>query len=135
MTGAPDKLDTLADWFDAEEKRTGRWPQAADGVPAVAEDLRAWAAEIRADSQDARFRRMKVAENEADSLRGALKFLMKCLDDLVSDSDGVAGLHRNGEIALWSDLLDDGYMSEWLADSVSAARQALSDPNTTNQGG
>ena len=33
---------------------------------------------------------------------------------LIEQSDGVAGLHLNGEIILWPDLLEGGRFEEWL---------------------
>jgi len=34
--------------------------------------------------------------------------------DLISESVGVAGLHRNGELAPWAELEGDGRFSDWL---------------------
>lgn len=57
-------------------------------------------------------------------LRIALNELLDDIDALVSESEGVAGLHLNGDIAPWSDLLEGGRFEEWLL-SVSRGRAAL----------
>lgn len=40
--------------------------------------------------------------------------------DLVSDSDGVYGLHRNGDPAPWTELMDGGRFEEWLNPVIDA---------------
>jgi uncharacterized Zn finger protein (UPF0148 family) len=61
---------------------------------------------------------------EIERLREALKALRKDIDDLVSNSQGVAGLHLNGEIADWDSLLSGGSFGAWLG-SVELADEAL----------
>ena len=34
--------------------------------------------------------------------------------DLIDESEGVAGLHLNGDLAPWSELTDGGRFEEWL---------------------
>lgn len=34
--------------------------------------------------------------------------------ELIDNSDGVVGLHLNGEVARWSDLREGGYFESWL---------------------
>lgn len=55
----------------------------------------------------------------------ALRTLVDDLDDLIANSEGVAGLHVNGDIAPWRDLTMGGQYQEWLA-SLEAARETLS---------
>jgi hypothetical protein len=58
-----------------------------------------------------------------EELAQCLVDLVKSLDDLISQSDGVAGLHLNGDIAHWESLLEGGrYESRLL--SLSQARAA-----------
>jgi hypothetical protein len=64
---------------------------------------------------------LREAREEAEGLRKALRLLVKDLDDLAAESDGVAGLHRNGDVADWDWLRGDG---AWL-ESWEAARAAL----------
>lgn len=52
---------------------------------------------------------MSQSEAERDIRR-----LIQEIYDLMGDSDGVAGLHLNGDIALWDSLLEGGEYSEWL---------------------
>ena len=41
---------------------------------------------------------------------------IKAIRELINESDGVAGLHLNGDIALWSELEQGGQYAEWLYD-------------------
>jgi len=44
------------------------------------------------------------------------KRAIAAIRDLINDSEGVAGLHRNGDIAPWDELLAGGRFEEWLLD-------------------
>jgi hypothetical protein len=55
--------------------------------------------------------RAEAAEAEVARLREALQ----AVASLIDESDGVAGLHRNGDIAPWSELRTGGRFEEWLA--------------------
>lgn len=71
----------------------------------------------------------RVAELEAalDTCSAALQRLHTDIDALMADSEGVAGLHRNGEVAPWSDLQEGGQYADWLGEPLWAARNAWSD--------
>lgn len=58
-------------------------------------------------------------------VRSALATLVSSLDDLIADSEGVAGLHRNGDVATWDELVSGGRFEDWLS-SLDRARAALS---------
>ena len=45
---------------------------------------------------------------------------MKAVRDLIDSSEGVAGLHNNGSVAPWDDLLLGGFDEEWLGDFCKA---------------
>ena len=45
-----------------------------------------------------------------------LEKAVQCVSDLIAESDGVCGLHKNGEVALWDELLSGGPFEEWLGD-------------------
>mgnify|MGYP003654228609 CR=1 FL=1 len=45
---------------------------------------------------------------------------MKTVRDLIDSSEGVAGLHGNGDVAPWGDLLLGGSYEEWLGDFCKA---------------
>jgi hypothetical protein len=47
-----------------------------------------------------------AAESDAAAMR-------KAFDDLVAESDGVAGLHLNGEVVPWADLCAGGRYEAW----------------------
>lgn len=49
---------------------------------------------------------------DVDSLRCYVAELKGALNDLVRDSYGVAGLHLNGDVAPWSELLSGGRFEE-----------------------
>lgn len=46
---------------------------------------------------------------------------------LISESDGVAGLHQNGDLAPWSELVSGGRFDEWIA-SLDTLAKALPQP-------
>ena len=62
------------------------------------------------------------AKGEIERLRGRLALLegeLKGLDavqDLINNSYGVAGLHLNGDVAPWDELLEGGRFEAWLKD-------------------
>lgn len=55
----------------------------------------------------------------ADSILALLEGELKGLDavqDLINNSYGVAGLHLNGDVAPWDELLEGGRFEAWLKD-------------------
>lgn len=62
------------------------------------------------------------AKNAA--IEEALKELVKTIDDLMDESDGVYGLHLNDDLAPWDSLMAGGQFEEWLL-PLEAARDAL----------
>lgn len=46
---------------------------------------------------------------------------LKAVSDLMGESDGVSGLHKNGEIATWDELLT----SSWLEDFSEAMGEVM----------
>lgn len=54
----------------------------------------------------------------------AAKALRHDIADLVANSEGVAGLHLNGDVAEWGSLLPGGAFGAWL-DSLSEFDAAL----------
>lgn len=61
---------------------------------------------------------------QRDELADALGDLLVGLDALIADSEGVVGLHLNGDVAPWSELLPGGRFEAWLL-ATKAARTAL----------
>lgn len=66
---------------------------------------------------------MRRRENEANHvhldwaygrLRSAATGLCAQVRQLIADSQGVFGLHRNGDGAPWEELLDGGHYESWL---------------------
>lgn len=45
-----------------------------------------------------------------------LKKGIKAVSDLMEESEGVTGLHLNGNVAYWSELCRYGEFSQWLSD-------------------
>lgn len=43
-----------------------------------------------------------------------LKKGIRAVQSLISESDGVYGLHHNGDPSPWSELQKGGYYEEWL---------------------
>lgn len=53
-------------------------------------------------------------EQERDQLKAQINSMKQAIDDLVCNSEGVTGLHQNGEMAPWDELLTGGRFEEWL---------------------
>ena len=53
-----------------------------------------------------------------------LKAGVTAVQSLINESQGVAGLHLNGDLAPWDELLAGGRFEEWLRDFSEAARAA-----------
>jgi len=60
---------------------------------------------------------------QADLAKAAITALHD-LDDLVANSEGVSGLHLNGDMAPWSEIMDGGAYGAWLQ-SVERLREAI----------
>ncbi len=73
-----------------------------------------------------RMRRL-FASLDASRAREAklVEALRNVLDDvrtLMKDSHGVAGLHRNGDVASWEEITEGGRYEEWLVSLADAQR-------------
>ena len=57
----------------------------------------------------------------------AAKVFMHDVDDLIANSEGVSGLHMNGDVADWESLLPGGSFGSWLfsVDDFRAALRAI----------
>jgi hypothetical protein len=51
---------------------------------------------------------------QRDELLTSLQRLSEAIDGLTHSSEGVAGLHRNGDVATWEELCKGGRFEEWL---------------------
>ena len=58
------------------------------------------------------------------ALAAAVIAALHDIDDLVANSKGVSGLHLNGDMAPWSELMDGGAYGAWLQ-SVERLREAI----------
>jgi len=56
----------------------------------------------------------KIAQLESEV--STLKAAITNVAELIDNSSGVSGLHQNGDIAGWDELLEGGYYEEWLID-------------------
>lgn len=61
----------------------------------------------------------------ASELLKALEDLVSDIEALISESEGVVGLHRNGDVATWDELDVTGQYSEWLGESYAKAKEAI----------
>ena len=83
------------------------------------------------DENDERLYHGKVTSKElADRilalLDAELEKMQKGLDavqDLINNSYGVAGLHLNGDVAPWDELLEGGRFEDWLKDFPCCGRK------------
>lgn len=76
--------------------------------------------------------RIDAAEREArrdrercQQLVEASERLLHDINDLMANSEGVAGLHLNGDMAPWSDLDEEGHYSPWLGQGIGHLRDAI----------
>jgi hypothetical protein len=65
-----------------------------------------------------------VHVSEVERLIIAAKSLVSDIEDLARDSEGVAGLHLNGDVTTWSSLMAGGAYQDWL-NSVSILSETL----------
>ena len=78
-----------------------------------------------------RFWRSWLAKaSEVDRLKRGIR----AVRNLMDESDGVAGLHLNGDIATWDELERGGEFEEWLA-SFSLAEDSTGDSADNPQKG
>lgn len=79
------------------------------------------------------FERYKALGEEKAALLEALDKLVTDLRDLMNASEGVAGLHRNGDVATWDELTRGGKISSWLStfDDACELLSALNLPDET----
>lgn len=72
---------------------------------------------------------VKALVEERDALAAHIDDVHRSINDLIGESEGVAGLHKNGDIASWGDLLEGGHFEGWLLalgdkpDTASLARR------------
>jgi hypothetical protein len=69
-----------------------------------------------------------------DPIRAALERLLSDIQALSDSSQGIEGLHLNGDCAPWVELLEGGYSSSWLGDAIAEARTALAHPAPPAEG-
>lgn len=88
------------------------------------------ASRINSAEREASSARQEVADlrDRNAALLSALSGLSEAVHDLIGHSEGVAGLHLNGDLAPWSSLTEGGRFEAWLlalsdADAMLAARQ------------
>lgn len=62
---------------------------------------------------------------ESHQQQAHIERLRECLSCLIENSDGVAGLHLNGEIAPWDSLSAGGHFEEWLFPFSETPAQSL----------
>lgn len=66
-----------------------------------------------------------VAAAQATELVEAAERLLHDISDLMANSEGVTGLHKNGDVAPWSDLDEDGHYNPWLGRGIYHLRTAI----------
>ena len=67
-----------------------------------------------------------------NQLTVAASHVLHDIDDLVANSEGVTGLHQNGDVAEWPDILEGGSFGEWLM-SVEVLRNVLTPKPATDE--
>lgn len=119
---ALDPIRTLAEEIAVERR------QPACDVTDLKPIAARWEDRLRAFVQD---RQAEPSPGQAELLgelasrHEALFRLDNALTELIDSSDGVAGLHLNGDLAEWEELLPGGRFEQWLS-CVSLVTPALS---------
>ena len=67
--------------------------------------------------------RDKIRQIEAENER--LRAGIKAVENLIGDSHGVYGLHLNGDLSPWDELLAGGHYEGWLFDFSAALEQSV----------
>ena len=90
-------------------------PRTETGV--LAEALRLLSRDIQSEDGVANMAIAEAAERlmELQAENKALRKALRCVEDLISESRGVAGLHLNGDVATWGELEET-----WLAELYAA---------------
>ena len=72
--------------------------------------------ELRAAAEDAQgeIRALRATEAGLRERVKVLEFGLSEVETLMDESEGVAGLHLNGDVAPWSELRSGGRFEEWL---------------------
>lgn len=97
---------------------------------AMQEELRVRTAKLERECKltQAQVDRMLVNSTQMDAnittLAEDAARVLHDIDDLVANSEGVTGLHMNGEVAEWSAIMDGGSFGAWLC-SVETLRNTL----------
>lgn len=66
-----------------------------------------------------------------DKASAAIQRLHTDVEALMADSEGVYGLHGNGDPAPWDELREGGRFDDWIGEPLSAARRAYHDARAT----
>ena len=57
----------------------------------------------------------KIIDQNESEIK-ALKAGLLAMEGLINESNGVIGLHLNGDVAIWSELREGGHLEDWLID-------------------
>jgi len=63
-------------------------------------------------TREALLKKIDQLESEVYTLKSAVI----SVSELIDNSAGVSGLHANGDMAVWGELLEGGSFEEWLID-------------------
>jgi len=75
--------------------------------------------------------RVNITLEEWESVKSTIEILkvgIEGVSNLIEHSNGVDGLHLNGDTAQWESLLEGGNLEEWLLD-FSIAQGEVYDPD------
>jgi hypothetical protein len=90
------------------------WNRRAPAADAIREGRDTLIATLRAD--------LAAVTAERDRAVAELNTVTSDLVGLVENSGGVFGLHLNGDLSPWPELLRGGQFEEWLADAFDVAK-------------
>lgn len=73
----------------------------------------------------AKLTQVELLNTELKNIKAQNKLLIagiEAVNHLISNSDGVQGLHLNGDTATWGELLEGGSFEAWLVDFSTAIK-------------
>lgn len=122
-------IRTAVDWRNKYDAAIARAERAENTLHAAQRELKETAAKNvdLYNERDTLRTQLAEAREELGKVRQALINVLNTFDDLTAQSHGVDGLHMNGDVATWNELIEGGRFEEWTEPAFSAARKVISE--------
>ena len=101
------RSDTIVDYVNALRQRVKELEAEAESWGGIVTEIRNV---LDLSGGDHVIEAVKDLKSGVERLRGGLK----AVSDLIDNSEGVCGLHLNGDMAPWEELRSNGRFAAWL---------------------